>query len=194
MIDIVGSLLIGGMLLVLTMKMDENSVRTTYETQENLTVQQNLTSLIQNVEFDFRRIGYRRNGGAPPANQCILYGRGDSIAFLADLGDSGTMNTVRWYLGGKIPGSSNPNLRMLYRQVDAAPPTGANLGVADFQLDYLDAFGVPVDTPYIAGAPGPPNLIRLTIKVEPTAAYDTAFATNFAVWRETRLVSRNLIR
>ena len=196
MIDIVGSMLIGGLLLLSALGMNSNASRNTFQVEEDLTVQQNLTSLIQNLEYDFRRIGYRSGGYPPPTDSCIVFGRSDSIAFLSDMDNDGNLDTVIWYIGkSPIAGCPNPNARMLVRKVVSNGETqvdSSNLGVTEFSIEYLDAFGVQVPTPYIQGSPDPPNLMRLNLMVQPTAAYDTAYSSNFAFWTQTRLVSKNL--
>jgi hypothetical protein len=196
MIDIIGSMLIGGLLLLAALGMNNSASKNTFKVEEDLTVQENLTSLIQNLEYDFRRIGYRSGGYPPPTDSCIVYGRSDSIAFLSDVDDDGRLDTVIWYFEKTpIANCPNPNVRMLVREVVSNGTTqvdSSNLGVTEFSVDYLDAFGVQVPTPYVQGSPDPPNLMRLSLMVQPTAAYDTAYSSNFAFWTQTRLVSRNL--
>ena len=192
LIDIVSSMLIGGLLLVVAIKMDAQATKNTYDSEASLTVQQNLTSLVENIEYDFRKIGYCKNPNltTDPA-MYILYGDSDSIAFVADLSNIGELDTVTWYLGGAVPGSPNPDIRMLCRKVDSGPTMESNLGVTEFSLAYFETFGQELPG-YVGGAPDPPQLIQLTVKVEPTAAYDTSYSSNYAIWRQTRLISRNL--
>ncbi len=199
LIDIVGSMLLGGFLLIVALRMDDSATSNTFESQENLTVQQNLTSLIQNLESDFRKIGYRSGGNAPPADSCIIYGRSDSIAFLSDINDNGSLDTVIWYLEkARIPNCPNPNVRMLVRKTRSNgvwTVDSANLGVTQFSIAYFETFKTqlgPSQLPYRLGTPSPPVLMQLTLMVQPTAAYDTAYSSNFAFWTQTRLVSRNL--
>ncbi len=193
-LDIVGSMLIGGMLLLVALRMDERATANNFESQENLTVQQNMTSLIQNLEWDFRKIGYCKNPAlTTDPSTYILLGDTSSVTFVADLTNAGELDTVTWSLGGPVPGCPNPNVRMLYRRVDSGPDVGSNLGVTEFSLQYFDTFGQPIRTPYIGGTLPSPQLIQVTMKVEPTAQYDdTTSGHIFALWRQTRLVSRNL--
>lgn len=193
LIDIVSSMLISGFLLVTALHMDEQSVKTTYYSETNLTVQQNLTSLVENLEYDFRKMGYCADPTLQPKTYMyIVEGDTNYIWFLADLDNAGVLDTVKYYLGNTpIPGCANKNVRMLYRQIDGNPPFGSNLGVAQFSLRYLDGFGQPVPTPIYA--PSQVQMVEITLKIEPTAAYgDTSYTQNFALWRQTRLISRNL--
>ncbi len=194
MIDIVCSLLISGILLVTAMRMDVTATGNTFESQENLTVQQNMTSLVEMLEYDFRKIGYCRNTSllTDPA-YFIQNGDTSSISFLTDVANNGSVDTVKYWLGNTpIPGCQNKNARMLYRQVDSQTPLASNLGVTEFHIDYFNTFGGPLPTPF--GSPNQAQVIRITLMVEPVAAYDSSFATNFSLWQQTRLVSRNLKR
>lgn len=191
MIDIVSSMLISGLLLLVALRMDEKSVQNTFDSQASLTVQQNLTSVVENLEWDMRKIGYCKNPDLQPQTYMyIVKGDTNLIWFLSDVNNAGVLDTVKYWLGGPVPGSANPDVRMLYRQVDNGPAMGANLGITQFNIRYLDSFGQQLSTPFVA--PSQTQIMEITVRVEPTAAYDTAYSSNYAVWRQTRLVSRNL--
>lgn len=192
LIDIVSSMLISGFLLVTALQMDEKAVQNTYYSQSNLTVQENLTSLVQNLEYDFRKMGYCADPNLQPKTYMYLVqGDTSSISFVADLDDIGVLDTVKYYLGGPVPGCPNPHVKMLYRQVDSGPAVGSNLGVTEFYLKYLDSFGQQIAVPFTA--PSQVQMVEITVRVEPTAAYnDSTYKQNFALWRQTRLISRNL--
>lgn len=191
MIDIVSSMLISGLLLLVALRMDEKSVQNTFDSQASLTVQQNLTSVVENLEWDMRKIGYCKNPDLQPQTYMyIVKGDTNLIWFLSDVNNAGVLDTVKYWLGGPVPGSANPDVRMLYRQVDNGPAMGANLGITQFNIKYLDNFGQQLSTPFVA--PSQTQIMEITVRVEPTAAYDTAYSSNYAVWRQTRLVSRNL--
>lgn len=194
LLDIIGSMLVSGLLLLTALRMNEQARVNTFNSQANLTVQENLTSIVENLEWDFRKIGYCANPNVQPKNYMyITHGDSDDITFVADLENKGVLNTVRWYLGNDpIDGTPNPRVRMLYRVVDGKS-SGANLGVTQFELHYFDTVGDTVYPPF--DAPSTVKLIEVTIRVEPTALYGGAYndtTSNFAVWRQTRLVSRNL--
>lgn len=192
MIDIAGSILIGGLLLLVAVKMDEKATENTYETQATLTVQENLTSLVEEVEWYFGKIGYINNINATPDRRYfILGGTSDSISFEADVNRTGRFDTVSYYLGSTIPGCPNPDVRYFYRKTDQEQPDEANLGIANFSLAYFDQFGDTLQPPI--SAPDNVRIIKVTVKIEPTVMYDAAFDTVWSVWSETRLISRNLM-
>ena len=197
LIDIVSSMLISGLLLLVAIRMDEKSIRNTFDSQASLTVQQNLTSLVESLEYDFRKIGYcRKPERLPSADEPLFIQQGDtsSISFLTDVADTGSVDTVKYWLGNTpIAGCPNTKVRMLYRKVNSGPAVGSNLGITQFYLRYINTSGDTLPpTPFVA--PSQVQVIEITIRVEPTAAYDTAYSSNYAVWRQTRLVSRNLQR
>ncbi len=195
-------MLISGFLLLTALQMDEKAVKNTFYSETNLTVQQNLTSLVENLEYDFRKIGYCANPNLQPKTYMYLVsGDTSSISFVADLDNTGVLDTVKYFLGGSVPGCPNPDVRMLYRQVNSGPAVGSNLGVTEFYLKYLDSFGQQLPVPFTA--PSQVQMVEITVRVEPTASYGNAstsntFASwndapqNFALWRQTRLISRNL--
>ena len=193
LIDIVSSMLISGLLLLVALQMDAKSVQNTFDSQASLTVQQNLTSLVESIEYDFRKIGYCKNPDAvPPSDEFIQSGDSTYISFLSDVADSGGLDTVKYWIGSTpIQGCPNHSVRMLYRTVDSGDTLASNLGITEFKLRYIDSMG---DT--LQGHIGSPNgiqLIEVTVRIEPTVSYNANYDSIYAVWRQTRLVSQNLL-
>ncbi len=196
LIDIAGSFLVSGMLLLTALQLDQKSIQTTFDSQAGLTVQQNLVDVVEYLQYDFRKIGYCQVAAKLPnsaVNTFIQKGDTSTIWFLTDVNNSGNVDTLKYWLDtAAIPGSANPRARLLYRQVNEDIPTGSNLGVTQFEIQYFDAFGNQIQTPF--GAPNQTQYIILTIRLEPVASYNSDYSSNFAVWRQTRMVSRNLSR
>lgn len=201
LLDIIGSSIIGGLLLVAALRMNDSATSNTFHSQEQLSVQQNMTSLINNLEYDFRKIGYAADPTLVPAsNSMIVHGDSTRIKFLAQLENNGSVDTVEWYLGTDSSICANPHVKMLYRRVAAKNGVSAtyasNLGVTQFSLLYFtqavggvpsDTIATPFDYPTLA------KLIEIDLRVEPTSAYDTAYSSTFSVWRQIRLTSMNLV-
>jgi hypothetical protein len=196
LIDLAGSFLVSGLLLLTALQLDQKSIQTTFDSQAGLTVQQNMVELIQYLQYDFRKIGYCSVASKLPntaVSTFIQKGDTNTIWFLADVNNSGNVDTVKYWLDETpIPGSANPRVRMLYRQINSGVPMGSNLGVTQFELQYFDAFGNEIPTPF--GAPNQAQYIVLNIRLEPVAAYNADYSSNFIIWRQTRMVSRNLSR
>ncbi len=58
LLDIVGSTLIGAMLLLILFRINDATVENNYMYGGELVVQQNLVAVVQVLEFDFRKIGF----------------------------------------------------------------------------------------------------------------------------------------
>lgn len=191
MLDIVGSMIIGGLLLLTALQMNERASTNTEISQATLTVQENMTSLVEEIEYYFDKIGYLNSVDSSANRQYfILAGTPDSIAFQEDLQRRGVFDTVSYWLGGHVAGCPNPNVKYLYRQIDGQTPVEANLGVAIFHLSYYDQFMNPLDS--IFTAPDKVRVIKLTLELQPTSMYDAAYDTVWSMWKQTRLISRNL--
>ncbi len=196
LIDIAGSFLVSGLLLLTALQLDQKSIQTTFDSQAGLTVQENMVELIEYLQYNFRKIGYCRIPSKLPssaASSFIQKGDTSCIWFLTDASNSGNVDTVKYWLGTTpIPGCPNPHARLLYRQINSNAPVGTNLGITQFEIQYYEAFGIPIPTPF-----GPPNqtqFIILTVRMEPISAFNTNYSNNFAIWRQTRMVSRNMKR
>ncbi len=125
----------------------------------------------------------------------IIHADAHRIKFIAQLDYNGPIDTVEWWLGNDSNICANPHVKMLYRKVTDSygnsTTYAANLGVRDFHLTYFgsditDTLALPFDRPTTA------KLIQIDLRVEPTAAYDTAYAYNFSSWRQIRFTSMNL--
>ena len=220
-LDIMGSMIIGGILLLTLFRMNDNATRNTYNFSGELIVQQNLVTTVEVLEYDFRKIGYCEDPFKlpHPEENAILHADTSDIKFLTDLlitpygstdpkGD-GILDTLEYYLGpaSELTGTPNPNDRMLYRIVNGVP-RGVNLGITKFRVRYfrdsLTASGsttlaeiLPGDLPkdWTAGSPTGISALQIDIQVENTASYDAANNPfRQAFWRQIRLSSRNINR
>lgn len=138
MLDLVGSFVIGGMLLIMILNVNTNFNQMSTEDRLELMVQENLAELIAEIEYDFRKIGY---GVQNPA-LAISSADTSSITFWADLDNDGSLDQVTYLLGlpGEVPGTANPRDRILHRTVNGQS-IGNSLGVVDFQLTLYDVSG-----------------------------------------------------
>ena len=219
LLDIIGSTIIGGILLLTLFRMNDTATKNTYNFSGELTLQENLVATVEVLEYDFRKIGYCEDPIAlpRPEQNAILYADTSEIKFLTDLMDEpyddpqgdGTLDSIRYYLGpaSELSGTPNPNDRKLYRVINGVP-TGVNLGVTYFKIRYfrdsLTASGsttlaeiMPNSLPkiHVPGTPTGITALQIDIKVENTASYDEANNPfRQAFWRQIRLSSRNLKR
>lgn len=195
-IDILGSMVIGGFLLLLLLRIDDSAVQNVYNNSEELILQQNLVVTADILERDFRRIGYCKNYNLLPKTNDIILATDSSISFLTDVYDEGKVDTLHYYLGpvSELASTPNPRDRYLYRVVNNDNPVEANLGVTGFRLVYFDRYDDSLQTPIsdlsLIGS------MEINLAVENVVAYgenptDTANYSK-AFWRQIKLAAMNL--
>lgn len=218
-LDVLGSMLIGGLLLLTLFRMNDTATRNTYNFSGELTLQENLVATVEVLEYDFRKIGYCEDPSAlpNPEENAILFADTSRIKFLTDLmippyddpeGD-GVVDTIEYSLGdpSELTGTPNPNDRMLYR-IENGVPIASNLGITYFKIRYfrdsLTSSGsttlaeiLPAELPkiYVPGTPTGITALQIDVKVENTSTYDEGNNPyRQAFWRQIRLSSRNIKR
>ncbi len=191
LIDIMGAMVVGGMLLMILLRLNDASVENTFTNGGELIVQQNLVEVVKLLEHDFRKIGYCADWNKiPNPAKSIIAADSSSITFLTDVDSDSNVDTMRYYLGpaSELAHTPNPRDRMLYRVVNNATPKGSNLGVTQFKLVYFNALGNEISLPITM--PGEIYTMQINITVENSAAYADQYSSAF--WRQIRLAARNL--
>ena len=188
-IDTLGSIAIGGFLLLTLFRMHSASTENTYHYTGELTVQENMVSIVKLLEHDFRKIGYCEDPKKIFPSKAIMIADTSDITFLTDVDFDGDVDKVRYYLGetSELLETPNPDDRMLYRSVNGNP-VAANLGVTQFKITYYGYTGAPLTVPL--SSPTGIFSMQIDIRVENTAAYGNEY--RYAYWRQVRLSSRNL--
>ena len=196
-IDIVGSFLIGGTLMLILWRLNDATTENTYNYSGELSLQQNLATVAMVIEYDFRKIGYCADWNKiPDPTKSIVLADSNKIKFLTDVatpsdpeGD-GIVDTMYYYLGpaSELTATENPRDRMLYRVVNSETPIGSNMGVTQFKMVYFNALGDTIGFPITV--PGEIASMEINVTVENIAAYDQKYSSAF--WRQIRLVARNL--
>ncbi|MEN8194012.1 MAG: hypothetical protein ABFS12_14405 [Bacteroidota bacterium] len=190
-IDVLGSIAIGGFLMLTLFRMNSASAENTYHYTGELTVQESMVSIVKLLEYDFRKIGYCEDPTKLTPSKAITYADTSDITFLYDVDFDGDVDVVRYYLGpaSDLTETPNPDDRMLYRSVNGNS-VAANLGVTRFYITYYGyVVGTPLDVP-ITAAPTGILSMQIDIRVENTAAFGDEY--RYAYWRQVRLSSRNL--
>jgi type II secretory pathway component PulJ len=196
LIDLAGSILIGGLIMLILFRMNDAAVENVYNNGGELNLQQNLSVTARVLENDFRKIGYCANWQKiPDPSKSILLADSNRIKFLTDIdkngsGPDGVVDTMYYYLGptSELTQTPNPRDRLLYRVVNNETPRGVNLGVTQFKLVYFDALGDTINFPITV--PSEVYSLEINISVENVAGYDEKYSSAF--WRQVRLVARNL--
>jgi hypothetical protein len=202
LLDIAGSMIIGGILMTMVWRLSDASTEKTYNNSGELTVQQNLLTLAEMIEFDFRKIGYCNTWAAivdPRTNSefkstdAIFYADESSMFFYTDLDPyDGNLDSVFYYLGPLSECSSTPNPRdrILYRVENDDQPVASNLGVTGFRMVFFDVNDDTLTTPVTNR--GFIKSIEINLTIENVAAYDEKYTNAF--WKQIRLASRNVSR
>lgn len=190
-LDILGSILIGGILLTILLRLTDSAAEKTHNYSGELSLQQALVTVAQIVEHDFRKMGYCANWlNFPDPTRAIIQADTSRIRFYADIDNNGAMDSIHYYLGptSELAGTPNPRDRMLYRVVNTEVAKTSNVGVTQFYLTYFDSFGdtlhIPIADPRLI------NSFEINVQVENSYAYDNKYSSAF--WRQIRLVARNL--
>jgi len=191
MLDILGSVVIGGILMLSIANVNENSTENLYKGTGNLVAQTNLATIVQILENDFRKIGYCADWQQiPTPTEAILFADSTSIRYLTDVQSDGVVDTMFYYIdyATDIPETPNPRDRFLYRVINSETPVGVNLGVTQFKLNFYSALGTELTFPI--ADPREIYTMQIDITVEDVAAYNQEYQTVF--WRQIRMAARNL--
>lgn len=190
-LDILGSMIIGSILLSITLRLNDSATGKTYNNSAELSLQENMATVAQIIETDFRKIGYCADWNKfPDPSKAVVYADESSIKYLTDIDSDSNMDSIRYYLGptSELLSTPNPRDRMLYRVLNNEVPKTSNLGVTQFRLVYFDALGDTIPPPITT--PGLITSVEINLAVESVAAYDSSYSSAF--WRQIRLVARNL--
>ncbi|MGQ9799919.1 MAG: hypothetical protein ACUVRG_11655 [Ignavibacterium sp.] len=190
-LDILASIVMGGILLTIVSRLSDSNAEKTYNYSSELSLQQNLTTVAQVIEYDFRKMGYCKNWlNFPDPSKAIAQADSSSIKFYTDVNNDGNIDSIRYYLGptSELSGTPNPRDRILYRIVNTNDTTELSLGITQFYLIYFDALGDTVPLPI--SNPGIISSYEINVRVESVYAYDEQYSS--AYWRQIRLVARNL--
>jgi hypothetical protein len=190
-LDIMGSIIIGGILMITLFRMADRATESTYNKSGDLTIQQNIATVVRILEFDFRKIGYCADWmKIPNPTKAIIFADSDEIKFLTDVDRNGVVDTMYYFIGppSELIYTANPRDRFLYRVINGEKPVKVNLGVTQFDLVYYNVNKDIISTP--VATPGEIYTIQISVAVENIEAYDQKYSQVF--WRQIRLVARNL--
>lgn len=142
-LDIIGSFIIGGIVLIMTTKLNFVLSNNSQQASVGLTTQQNCVVLSKIIENDFSKIGYNVRTGNP--FQTI---DSTKIKFYGDIDNNGTMDSVTYYTGplGSQPKLLNPRQQLVYRTWNAKT-IAMNLGVTKLRFFYYDSSGTKTTLP-----------------------------------------------
>lgn len=147
LLDIFGSTFIGGMLLLLILKLNIFTSQAGFSSDNELKMQQNAKTLAEIINYDFRKIGYNHDGTA------VLIAEKDRIKFHADLerpgtAGHGTVDVIEYFIldSTHSAGTSNERDIVLVRVKNETDSlTGPSLGLVKLEFSYLDSLSTPTN-------------------------------------------------
>lgn len=189
--DILTSTIIGGMLLLLVLKLNLFMSEAGYSSDTELRLQQDTKTLAEIMNSDFRKIGYKYDHTA------ILTAQKERFKFIGDLErpgqpGAGVVDTVEYFLEDSTHslGTSNLNDIILVRVLNNKDTIdGPSLGLVKMQFTYLDSVSTPTaDLTKI-------RYIKTEMWVEPTESRNNFVTGNndstFTYWEFT-IYPRNI--
>ena len=140
LIDLIGSSFIGGILLLLILKLNLYSQNTSISSDSELRIQQNAKTLAEIINYDLRKVGYNYN------NTAIVTADSNKIKFYADMNEPGTagygtMDLVEYFLSSPLKAASttNPKDVVLTRVLNGSDTlSGPSLGLVKLVFSYYD--------------------------------------------------------
>ena len=138
LIDIIGSSFIGGLLLLLMLKLNLFANSSGITSDNELKLQQNAKTLAEIINYDFRKIGYECDSTA------IAIADSNRIKFYSDIDKNNTVDVIEYYTSDTTVavGTENPIDIILYRRFNGVAMGGPTLGLTKFKLTYLDEFNL----------------------------------------------------
>lgn len=140
LIDIIGSSFIGGLLLLMILKLNLYSQNASYSSDTELRLQQNAKTLAEILNYDLRKVGYNYN------NTAITVADSNRIKFYADMNEPGTagygtVDVVEYFLSSpsKAAGTTNPRDVVLTRVINGIDSSsGPSLGLVRLKFYYYN--------------------------------------------------------
>jgi len=197
MMDMIGSFFVAGTLLLMGLQMNASANEASVVYSGNGILQRNITTLVDIMETDFRRIGYCKDWTKiPDPSQSVRIAGSTKLRFLTDVENDGTLDSITYYLGpvSELAATPNPTDRYLYRQVNNGAPFPMNLGVTQFSLKYYDTDNDTIPFPIT----DPRKICYMEIFVAVASAFPREQqymndASQYDVfWKQRRLVTKNL--
>ncbi len=189
--DLLGSAIIGGMLLLLVLKLNLFMSESGYSSDTELRLQQNTKTLAEIMNYDFRKIGYK------VSDIPIINAQKDRFKFVGDLerpgtAGYGTIDTVEYFLkdSSYSTGTTNLHDEILVRVLNNKDTIdGPSLGLVKLQFTYYDS--VKTETSDLSKI----KYIKTEMWVQPSEArnnFVTGIADSTFTYWEFTIYPRNI--
>lgn len=137
LLDLAGSSIIAGIMLLMMLNINIYQSDTRFASDSELQLQQNAKTLSDILSYDLRKIGYEYDDNP------FLYTDSVKVSYYADMDRDGTPDIVTYTISDPSAASSttNPNDRVLLRQVNDEISAGPSLGLTKLKFSYFDELG-----------------------------------------------------
>ncbi|MEA3288134.1 MAG: hypothetical protein U9Q77_12275 [Candidatus Marinimicrobia bacterium] len=134
-IQMAGSFLIGGMVLLTILNMNHEILETSSLNSLGTMAQENVVEIAAILDYDFKKIGHQVSRTTP----ALLAFSDSTITFLSDIDRDSVIDTLSYRAGpaSETSATDNPNDRYLYRSVNGVEYDVA-LGVTAWELRYFN--------------------------------------------------------
>lgn len=144
LIDILGSTLIGGILLFLMLNMNLFMSSAGYNSDNELRMQQNAKTIAEIINNDFRKIGYKQTGTA------ILNAESKRFKFVGDLERPGNpgygiIDTLEYFIQDSSITNNSDNIILMRVLNNQDSIGGPSLGLVKLNFSYLDSLSSPTN-------------------------------------------------
>ncbi len=194
LLDIMGSVIIGGMLMLNMMRTYNNTSEQSAQYASEYMVQRSLVELTTMLEYDFRKIGYQKGQeNLSYAALALKTCEKNKIVFYADLDNNGSQETVEYSTGSAsgLTSTPNPNDLPFFRKINGVGNQIGSYGLTEYRLEYFDYTGKLLPFPIVNLG----EIATISITVTCQSPYFNAQQENYnatAYWKQIRLAIPNL--
>ncbi len=168
MMDIVGSIVMVGMLMLMIMGININMSSETYKSLTEFNLQTQSIQLARILEFDLYKAGY-----AVPRPGIIAFADTSKIKFYTNLFNiAGRRDSIEYDLGSLVTSSPNPSDKLLYR-FENTTKVFINFSVTRFFLTYYNFRDSLLPAPVTGTNLDSIKGIRVYLTLQSPAPFDT---------------------
>ncbi len=188
MIDIVGSAILVGMLMLTIMNANVNMSTETYKSTSEYHIQTEIIQLARIMEFDFYKMGY-----SVTKPGVVLVAESSHVKFKTNLqnkfvGGIPTIDTVEYLLGTPNTLSPNPHDKHLMR-VENVTKGFISYSCTRFYLTYYNANDVAMTAPVTGSSLDSIRSVKILLTAESPTQFDSTYAS---AYYEKIIYPRNL--
>ncbi len=173
MLDIIGSAILVGMLIVSIMHINITMSDENYKGITELHTQTEAIQLARILEFDLYKAGYNVARNDATTGEVIQIADSSHIKFYSDIRDIGSPIPVEYSLGNINSESANPRDKVLYRSENTSI-VYINYSVTKFKLTYYDRRDSLLAAPVTGALRDSIKSIKLELALESPSPLDTS--------------------